>query len=83
MLQEIIEKKPYLAWDIKDIKNISDLSSLEHILCYGDWGDVQEAERLIGIDKMKSLYEGLISKKRVNLRASTQNYFKNYFAKYS
>ncbi len=83
MLQKIIKQKPYLAWDIKNAGNLSDESSLEHILAYGDWDDIQEAEKLIGISEMKSLFEKLIQKKRKNLKPRTILYFQNYFAKYA
>ena len=83
MLQEILEKKPYLAWDVTDKKTLSEQSCLEHILCYGDWEDVKESERIIGISRMKSLFEDLLRKRRVNLSPRTQNYFTKYFAKYA
>ncbi|OGM15247.1 hypothetical protein A2V56_04095 [Candidatus Woesebacteria bacterium RBG_19FT_COMBO_42_9] len=83
MLQKILEGKPYLAWYIKDKKALSDKSALEHILSYGDWGDVMEAEKVLGISKMKSLFEEIKRGKRVNLKKRTLNYFQNYFAKYA
>lgn len=38
LVQDIIMKKPYLAWYVSDPKKLSDEATLEHILNYGDWG---------------------------------------------
>jgi hypothetical protein len=83
MLQNLLEKKPYLAWYVKDKKELSEKSALEHILMYGDWDDVIEAEKILGIAKMQSLFKELCNKKRVNIKPRTINYFQNYFAKYA
>ena len=83
MLQKILERKPYLAWYVKDKKALSTESALEHILAYGDWDDVMEAEKILGLAKMKFIFNKLITKKRVNLKPKTVNYFQNYFAKYA
>ena len=83
MLQKILEKRPYLAWYIKNKRSLSDKSALEHILNYGNWEDFLEAGRLIGISKMKSFFDGMKNRKRINLKPRTVNYFENYFAKYA
>lgn len=83
MLQKIIGEKPYLAWDIKKEENLSEKSMLERILAYGDWDDIMEAEKILGIARMKALFEEIKSNRRVNLRPRTLNYFQNYFAKYA
>ena len=83
VLQKIFEKKPYLAWYIKDINTLSEKSMLEHSLNYGDWKDFLEAEGVLGLSKMKSLFNEIKGGKRVNLKPRTVSYFKNYFAKYA
>jgi len=83
MLQAILQRKPYLAWYIRDKKTLSDQSALEHILSYGDWEEVMEAEKLLGISGMKALFDKIRSKRRVNLKPRTLNYFRNYFSKYA
>ena len=82
-LSKILENKPYLAWYIKNKGSLSDKSLLEHILNYGDWKDVLEIEKVMGISKMKSLFEEIRNGKRINLKPRTINYFDNYFAKYA
>ena len=81
--RKILENKPYLAWYIKNKGSLSDKSLLEHILNYGDWKDVLETEKVMGISKMKSLFEEMRNGKRINLKHRTVNYFDNYFAKYA
>ena len=83
MLQKILLKKPYMVWYIKDIKCLSDKSALEHILAYGGWEDVMEAEKTIGIKKMNVIFKEICSKKRSNLKPRTVNYFKNYLDEYA
>lgn len=83
MLQILFEKKPYLAWYVKDKSLLSDKSMLEHILNYGDWNDVMEAENILGISQMKVLFDEIKSQKRVNLKPRTINYFEKYFSKYA
>jgi hypothetical protein len=82
-LAQLFKEKPYLAWYIKDTKDMSEQSMLEHILNYGDWDDYLTAEKVFGLNKTKSLYQELKNKKRVNLRNKTVNYFDLYFEKYA
>ena len=83
MLQSILQNKPSLSWYIKNKSKLSDESALEHILSFGDWEDVMEAEKALGVTKMKFLFEKICNKKRVNLKPRTINYFHNYFTKYA
>lgn len=82
-VKEILEKKPSLVWYVKNSNNLSFESALESILNYGDWQDFLRIKNAMGVEKTKSIFENLKSKKRVNLRAATINYFNNYFAKYA
>ena len=82
-LQKTFEKKPYLAWYVKNKTSLSDKSVLEHILNYGNWEDFKEIERIIGLSRMRVLFKQIVSGKRVNLKPRTINYFENYFRKYA
>lgn len=82
-LTQLFSKKPYLAWYVKDTKNMSVESMLEHILNYGDWDDYQLAEKALGIEKTKSIFDKLKNKTRRNLGAKTINYFEQYFQMYA
>ncbi len=77
------KKKPYLAWYVSNKEKLSEESVVEHILNYGNWDDYLKVEKIIGIKKLASLFNKLKSKKRVNLRSKTINYFENYFQKYA
>ncbi len=83
MLQKIFKNKPYLVWYIKDKTSLSEKSMLEHILNYGDWDDVIEAEKILGLSRMKALFNEITSQKRINLKPKTINYFEKYFSKYA
>lgn len=82
-LRRIFEKKPYLAWYVRDKVHLSEESMLEHVLNYGNWDDYLTVESTLGLERVKSLYQNLKNKKRVNLRPQTINYFDLYFAKYA
>lgn len=82
-LSDLFSAKPYLAWYVKDNKNLSEKSMLEHIFNYGNWGDYLYAEKTLGIKKVKSIFENLKNKKRVNLKLKTINYFEKYYRKYA
>lgn len=82
-VKEILERKPSLVWYVKDKNKLSLESALESILSYGDWQDFLKVKDAMGIEKTKSMFENLKSKRRVNLRPATINYFTNYFAKYA
>jgi len=81
-LQVIILKKPYLAWDIPQNCSLSDKSSFEHILNFGNWDDFQKSIQIIGLTNLHNLFKRIISSKKPNLRPQTINYFTLYFDKY-
>ena len=82
-LLNLLKDKPYLTWYIKDKEALSEDSILEHIYNYGNWDDYMTAENALGIKSVRSIYERLKSKHRVNIRVKTINYFDNYYQKYA
>lgn len=82
-IRELFRQKPYLAWYLKDKSELSEESVFEHILNYGDWDDFLKTKEVFGLEKSKAIFEKLKSKKRVNLRPQTINYFTNYFQKHA
>lgn len=82
-LHRLLQKKPYLAWYVSNKGKLSEESVVEHILNYGNWDDYLKVEKIIGIKRLALLFNKLKSKKRVNLRSKTINYFENYFQKYA
>lgn len=82
-ISALLSKKPYLAWYVKDPKNLSVESVLEHVLNYGDWDDYQEVEKTMGIKQVKAAFDRLKGKKRHNLREKTISYFNKYYQRYA
>lgn len=77
-LQSIIKQKPYLMWySPKD--NISEKSSFEAIINYGDWVDFLNALKTVGYNEARSLYTQIRDSKRQNLQIKTANYFDLFF----
>ena len=78
-LQDIFKKKPYLAWDVKNPKKLSDEAVLERVLNYGDWEDVQELIKIKGKKEAAQLFKKTLSKKRTNYDPAIAHYFSLYF----
>lgn len=82
-IRDIFVKKPALVWYVKDKDGLSLESAVESILNYGDWQDFLILKGTIGIEKTNYIFENIKSRKRVNLRPATVNYFSKYFSKYA
>ena len=82
-LVEIIVKKPCLVWYVKDKNDLSETSVVEHILNFGNWDDYLDAEKILGIGRIKEIFEKISGGKRVNLRKKTVSYFQKYFQRYA
>lgn len=78
-VQDMIRRKPYLAWYVADPGELSDESVLEHVLNYGNWDDVQEYIKLKGMAETARLFGATSRKQRVNYRPEIAYYFKLYF----
>jgi len=82
-IQEYIKQRPYLVWYVKETDKLNDESIVEHVLNYGDWNDVQEMIKILGIKKTAEIFDKQIHQKRINYDKKVMNYFKLYFAKYA
>ena len=82
-LRSLIKGRPYLAWYVKDFKKLSVESIVETVLNYGQWQDVQKLMKILGICETRDVFDRVVSKKRSNIRPQTENYFKEYFARYA
>lgn len=78
---DIIKKKPYLAWDVRDFDALSESSILERILNFGDWDDVQDFIKLKGRENTKNLYFANSKTSRTNYLPKIKAYFDRYFQK--
>jgi len=81
--REMVKRKPYLVWYSKNHDDLSVQSIVEAVLNYGDWDDVLEIKEILGVKGMQAVFKEIKSKRRVNLRPQTINFFDNYFEKYA
>jgi hypothetical protein len=82
-INEFIKNRPYLVWYTKNHENLTPDSIVEAVLNYGDWEDVQEMLKILGVDKTAEIFNKTSQKKRNNYRERTKEYFSRYFKKYS
>lgn len=82
-IRDFIKKRRDLVWYVKDLSKLNDESIIEHILNYGDWKDVQEMFKIIGIKRVAEIFKKESNRKRSNYRPEIKNYFQLYFNKYA
>ncbi len=82
LVRNLVKEKPYLSWYTK-ADDLSYESVLESVLNYGSWEDYIHLEKILGIEEVRALFEKITSKKRVNLRPQTVEYYRKYFQKYT
>jgi len=81
--QELIQQKPYLIWYTKSYDQLEDASIVEAVLNYGDWGDVQEIIKILGIKRVAEIFHQYAFRPRTNYFPQICNYFSLYFEKYA
>lgn len=82
-INQFIKKRPYLVWYVKDLDKLSEASIVEHVLNYGDWDDVQEMIKILGMKKTAEIFRVKSVQERSNYRPEIKNYFQLYFNKYA
>ncbi|PIW97466.1 hypothetical protein COZ81_02345 [Candidatus Jorgensenbacteria bacterium CG_4_8_14_3_um_filter_38_10] len=82
-IYQFIKKRPYLVWYVKDLNKLSEESIVEHVLNYGDWDDVQEMIKILGMKKTAEIFRTKSKQKRCNYRPEIKNYFHFYFNKHA
>lgn len=85
-IHQFIKQKPYLVWYVKDLDRLSEPSIVEHVLNYGNWDDVQEMIKILGMKKTAQMFRTRSKKSemgRTNYRPEIINYFTLYFNKYA
>jgi hypothetical protein len=83
-LKDFIEKRKTLVWYVKDPRGLSEEAIVEAVLNYGNWEDVQELFRIMGIQEVADIFRKqiLMPRRRGNYYADVVNYFTLYFNKY-
>lgn len=74
-----------MVWYVKDPSKLNDESIVEHVLNYGDWDDVQEIIKILGIKKTAMIFREKSAPDkfgRQNYRPEIKHYFQLYFNKH-
>ena len=87
-IHEFIKKRPYLIWYVgkKDLDKLDDSSIVEHVLNYGNWDDVQEMIKILGMEKSAQIFREKSKPDkfgRQNYHLLVKHYFQLYFNKYA
>jgi hypothetical protein len=82
-LKNFIKKRRDLVWYVKEPEHLSKEAIVEAVLNYGNWQDMQEMIKILGIKKTAAIFNRQIHRKRINYDKKIMNYFKLYFAKYA
>lgn len=82
LLRDIIKKKPYIFWYIKEIESLSKESIVEAVLCRGEFSDFLELIKILGIKNTAQIFFKQVSMKRTNYNKKTENYFTLFFKKH-
>jgi len=85
-LQNFIKKRKGLVWYVKDVTKLDPESIVEHVLNFGDWDDVMEMIRIMGIKKVAKIFWRESKPKRwgrTNYRPEIRHYFNLYFKKHA
>ena len=84
-INEFIKKRPYLVWYVKDLSKLNEASIVEHVLNYGNWDDVQEMIKILGMQKTADIFREKSRPDkfgRQNYRPEIKYYFNLYFNKH-
>lgn len=82
-VQDLIKRKPYLVWHVKNYRDLSEDAAVEAVLNYGDFDDVKELITIFGAKKTAAIFRKQISGARCNYDPKIAHYFKLFFAKYA
>ena len=83
-LTKFIKKRPYLIWWVKKYEALDAAAIVEATLNYGDWDDVQEMIKILGMEKAAQIFrkQMITGRQRGNYHRKTRHYFNLYFNKY-
>lgn len=66
-------------WYTKNYERLSTESIVEATLNYGDWDDVQELIKTLGVKKTAGIFQKKSRQKRSNYGIKTKHFFNLYF----
>lgn len=85
-LKQFIMERKYLVWWVKDPGKLGPESIVEAVLNYGNWEDVQELIRIMGIERVAEIFRENSKPSamgRQNYEEKTKHYFTLYFNKHA
>ncbi len=82
-INEFIKKRPGLVWSTTQYDKLSEEVIVEAVLNYGNFKDVNEVIRILGIKRVAAIFWEEAAKKRSNLRPEVKHYFNLFFKKYA
>jgi len=85
-INQFIKRHSHLVWYTKNYDQLSPESIVEAVLNYGDWDEVQEMIKILGIKKVAKIFRETAKKSamgRCNYRPEIINYFNLYFTRYA
>lgn len=82
-LRELAKKNSCLFWSTLHPEELNEEAIVEGILNYGNWKDIQDLFKIIGVKKAARIFRKQINQKRINYQPQLVNYFKLYFDKYA
>lgn len=83
-LYNFIVARKHLIWYVKDYRALNEEAIVEATLNYGDWNDVQEVIRILGIARVATIFrkQMVTGRQRGNYYPETVHYFDLYFDKH-
>lgn len=82
-IHDFIVARKHLVWYVKDHRALNEEAIVEATLNYGNWDDVQEMIRILGMEKVAQIFRKQVSRPRKNYRPEVSHYFSLYFNKYA
>ena len=82
-VNDFIKKRPYLVWYTKNYDGLSPEAIVEATLNYGNWDDVQELIKILGMKQTADIFIKQSKKARCNYGVRTKHYFTLYFKKHA
>jgi len=84
-IHDFIVARKHLIWYVKDHRALSEESIVEATLNYGNWNDVQEMIRILGMKHVAHIFrtQMVTGRQRGNYFRDVAHYFTLYFNKYA
>lgn len=84
-LYDFIRERKHFIWYVKEYRALNEESVVEATLNYGDWDDVQELIRILGMECVAQIFrkQMVTGRQRGNYYPETAHYFNLYFDKYA